>query len=149
MVLHLDDRLLHGRILHGWAQPLGVRRFVLVSARLDDADRRAQFLEAALPRDLAFVLPGNAAWPAPEPEDGDFWLCDSPECAEFLLASGPAPVALILIGLREGGKPLAPDIAPSMATERSLEALVHAGLPVEIRPFPGEPGRPLPPPAAC
>ena len=147
MVLHLDDRLLHGRILHGWALPLGIRRFVLVSARQAAADRRAQFREAALPRRLVFVLPGDAAWPAPEPEDGDFWLCDSLEGVEFLLASGPVPEGLILIGLREGGTPLAADIAPSKKTGRRLEALSRAGLAIEIRPFPGAPGLPLPPSA--
>ena len=142
MDLHLDDRLLHGRILHGWAPPLRVRRFVLVSARLGEADRRAQFREAALPRRLVFVLPGEAAWPAPEPEEGDFWLCDSLEGVDFLLASGPVPERLTLIGLREGGAPLAADIAPSKATARKLEALARAGLAIEIRPFPGAPGLP-------
>ena len=141
MILHLDDRLLHGRILHGWGAALGVRRYVLISARLADAARR-QLAEAAAAEAgcaLACAAPGDVQLPAPLSAPGDFWLTDSPEAAEALLAEGTAFSELRLIGLREAqGRRFGEDVCVGERSLASLRRLAEAGVTVAVQRFPAD-----------
>ncbi|MCB9514701.1 MAG: hypothetical protein R3C71_03915 [Candidatus Krumholzibacteriia bacterium] len=144
MDLHLDDRLLHGRILHGWAPVLRPARVLLVSPALADARGRALYAEAGAELDAAlrFLAPGGEPPPAPAP--GDFWLTDAPGGARWLLASGLAVARLVIIGLREaGGRALAEDLRAGAATLARLDDLAAAGVEILHQPFPGGPARTL------
>lgn len=144
MDLHLDDRLLHGRILHGWAPTLGPRRFVLVARGLPARPEFASY--AAAVAELDATLHGCDPWadspPAAAPED--FWLVEGPAAAARLLEAGLRPQRLVVIGLRDAdAAALAPDFAPGPANRRALAALAAGGLPIVVQPFPAESATPL------
>lgn len=144
MDLHLDDRLLHGRILHGWAPTLRPQRFVLVARGLPARLEFASYAAAAAELDIS--LHGCDPWadPLPAPVAGDFWLTDAPAAAARLVACGCAPARLVVIGLRDPEAPaLAPDFAPGPASRSALAALAAGGLPVFIQRFPSESATPL------
>ncbi|MBN2169984.1 MAG: PTS sugar transporter subunit IIB [Candidatus Krumholzibacteriota bacterium] len=144
MDLHLDDRLLHGRILHGWGRRLGARRYVLVIPAAGDPARRAVY--AAVAREAGAELVLAAADAAPAPRAGDFWLADGPAAALALWRAGRRYRRLILIGLRRSaGRRLGPDITADEADLDALRALQAAGVGCERRRFPDEAGEPLPP----
>lgn len=146
MDLHLDDRLLHGRILHGWGSVLDVRRYVLLSRRLSDPQLRALHAAGAesVGAESICVQPEIDAPPAPR--EGDFWLTDAVATARWLVDSDPHCEGLIVIGLREENGLALPEgnrIGDESMAE--LERLAAGGLKVELRPFPGQSPMPLPP----
>jgi len=144
--LHLDDRLLHGRILHGWAAALRPRRFVLVSAGLPGSPREPIFAAAARELDASLLCldPGGSLVP-PAPAPGDFWLTDSAAGARWLVESGAPVERLVLVGLRDpAGHRLAEDLQVDAEPLAVLRALWCRGLLVVQQRFPGESARPLP-----
>jgi hypothetical protein len=145
--LHLDDRLLHGRILHGWAPLLRPRRFVLAARELPGSQAAALFAAGAVESGAGVLCCDPwAGAPLPPALPGDFWLAASAPAAARLLAAGLAVERLVIIGLREAaGRPLAPDFAPSPASVDVLAAIAAGGIGVLIQRFPGEPGTPLAP----
>lgn len=144
--LHLDDRLLHGRVLHGWGSVLKPRRYVLVSATLTCAERRQLYRQNAAGTKLLCLSPGAAMNETPPaPEDGDFWLTDSPAAALWLHEAGCPFRRLLLLGLRDAaGIVLGDGYRADASHLAQLRALALRGVVVELRPFPGAPGRPLP-----
>jgi len=142
MILHVDDRLLHGRILHGW-NAASAARILLVSERLDDEVLRRAFRLSAEPARILFVRP--VAGPIPAERKGDFWLSDSLSCVEAMLEGKASISVLKIIGLREGGEALGPDLSPSAESRSALDRLAGGGLPVFLQPFPGDRPRAWPP----
>jgi len=136
MILHLDDRLLHGKILHGWSAAQA-SRIVLLSRRLEDADLSARCREAAggIP---CISLDAEAKLPNPQP--GDFWLTDNLELAGELLRSGRAE-CLKIIGLRQGGEELGSDFSPEEQSRKMLDEWASQGLRIEIQSFPSSSAR--------
>ncbi len=145
--LHLDDRLLHGRILHGWGRILKPRRYVLVSERLTDATLCDLYADTAAGSDTELCCFAPEQGAAPQPRENDFWLTDAPAAALWLLDAGPAYRRLTVIGLREATGPELPDGSrigsESMAR---LWELAARGVTVRLQSFPGEAPRALPPP---
>jgi mannose/fructose/N-acetylgalactosamine-specific phosphotransferase system component IIB len=143
--LHLDDRLLHGRILHGWGRVLKPRRYVLVSERLADPELCGLHAEAAEANDaqLCCIVPGEGM--PPSAREGDFWLTDAPAAALWLLDVDRPFERLIVIGLREATGPILPD--GNRIGEESLARLGELSVRavnVELRAFPAETPRALP-----
>ncbi len=145
MDLHLDDRLLHGRILHGWGRILKPSRYVLVSRRLADPELCGLHAETALASgvELKCVVPERDAPPASR--EGDFWLTDDPAAAHWLLDTGRPFGRLIVIGLRdERGLVLSEDNRIGEENLALLTKLTTRSVTVELRAFPGEAPRTLP-----
>ena len=120
MDIHLDDRLLHGRIIHGWCERIESRRCLLVSARMTDPATcglyRAVAEDAGL--SLLCVTPELAA---AELEAEDFVLTDRPACVASLLDAGLVFDELIITGLRdEAGEICGKDILLSAETKDLL-----------------------------
>ncbi len=145
MDLYLDDRLLHGRILHGWAPVLRPQRFVLAARGLPGSQQATLYAAAATESGAAIHCCdpwGGEALPAVAA--GDFWLAQEPQAAAALLAAGLAVERLVIIGLREAaGRPLAADFAPSPASLDALAALGERGVGVLVQSFPGEAAAPI------
>lgn len=144
MDLHLDDRLLHGRILHGWGERLGTRRYVLISERLADPVLRRSFQLAAemAGASLRCLLPEDlGAGPVHLPRD-EFWLTDSAVTALRLREAGWSFERLVVIALRDDeGVRLADDLCVGDVSRRALGRLETAGVVVEHRAFPADEGR--------
>ncbi len=136
MILHLDDRLLHGKILHGWSAAQA-SRIVLLSPRLKDSELSGLCQEAA-GGSLCICLASSAKLPEPEP--GDFWLTDNLELARELLRAGNAE-SLKIIGLRQGGEELGPDFCPDSSSRKMLDEMASQGLRIEIQSFPSSRAR--------
>jgi mannose/fructose/N-acetylgalactosamine-specific phosphotransferase system component IIB len=133
MILHVDDRLLHGKILHGWSA-FSARRILLISEDLDDEARVSAYKRVAHPVKLQCLLPGVDSLP-PEME-GDFWLTDSLSIVKKLLEKKTQITSLVVIGLRQGGEELGPDFAPDSTVRNLLDSLTLKGLKIEIQAFP-------------
>jgi mannose/fructose/N-acetylgalactosamine-specific phosphotransferase system component IIB len=141
--LYLDDRLLHGRILHGWLPVLRPARIVLVARGLAGGPQAAIYAEAAAETGLPLVChEPDGALPLPAP--GDFWLTNTPQAARGLKASGATVERLVIIGLRDaGGLPLATDFTPTAGSLAALVQLGESGIRAVVQRFPGEPAIPV------
>ena len=139
MTLHLDDRLLHGRILLGWAQRLDATRFILISERLADPALRQSYaaIAAAEGLEIACLAPGEFPARSGELAPDGFWLSDSAESALALWRSGLRFERLVLIGLREAeGEALGEDVAVGAGSRRALDELLAAGIRIECQRYP-------------
>jgi hypothetical protein len=136
MILHLDDRLLHGKILHGWAAA-EAPRIVLISTRLQDFGLSDRCQEAA-GGSLCICLATSAKLPEPEP--GDFWLTDNLDLARELLGARKAE-SLKIIGMRQQGEELGPDFCPNSSSRKLLDEIASQGLRIEIQSFPSSRAR--------
>ncbi len=144
MDLHLDDRLLHGRILHGWLPVLKPTRIVLVARGLADSPRALLYAASAAELGLPLVCCELADAQLPAPRPGDFWLTDAPPALESLPRVGIEIKGLVIIGLREaGGQPLAEDFTPAAESLAALLQLAEGGLIVRCQRFPNEPAIPV------
>ena len=144
MDLHLDDRLLHGRILHGWLPVLKPTRIVLVARGLAGSPRALLYAASAAELGLPLVCCEFAGEQLPAPQLGDFWLTDALPALEGLPRAGVEMKGLVIIGLREaGGQPLAEDFTPSAESLATLLQLAARGLIVSCQRFPNEPAIPV------
>jgi len=138
MRLHLDDRLLHGRILQGWGPRLGTRRYVLVSQRLpaDELEARYGASAAQAGCEIRCCDPEAAAALGP-PGEGEFWLTDNPVSAWALWQAGARIETLVLVGLRDaGGKRFAEDVVAGERSRGALATLADLGVVLQIQRFP-------------
>ncbi len=144
MDLHLDDRLLHGRILHGWGTRLTPSRYVLVSERLVDEAARESYRMGAESAGAELLCLRSGEDAPPEPRSGEFWLTDAPETALWLRQCGVAVERLLLIGLRDAeGRELPGDYRVSASHLSGLKRLEELGVAVLLQPFPTEAPRVL------
>jgi len=144
--LHLDDRLLHGRILHAWGERLGLRRYILISRCLADPARAALYRGVAAEAGCEILcLPLAEPWDLPAADEGDFWLTDEPSGALALLERGGRLERLLVLGLRDpDGEDLGDGMRAGPESLATLRSLAAGGVAVEIRPFPDVAGRALP-----
>lgn len=52
-LVRLDDRLIHGQVVMGWAQPLGIRRIALVDDRVSANDWQQDIYRIGVPPEIA------------------------------------------------------------------------------------------------
>lgn len=138
MDLYLDDRLLHGRILHGWGGALRPRRYVLVtSTALAPASGEA-YRAGAAARGADFAAASLSGGGLPEPEAGDFWLLDSLDTALRLIGRGFGCERLIVTGLRGGASAGDGDFALGAARRIQIARLQLDGVEVLLQAFPAD-----------
>lgn len=51
--MRVDDRLIHGQVVVGWARPLGIRRIVLVDDAVRASEWEQQIYRVGVPSDVA------------------------------------------------------------------------------------------------
>lgn len=54
LILRVDDRLIHGQVIAGWARPLGIDRVVLASDRLSRDEWSCNAYRLAIPEGIDF-----------------------------------------------------------------------------------------------
>ena len=143
-LLHLDDRFLHGKILHGWGGRLGIRRYLLITRAPLAADRLAGFREAAGEAGASLCVycvgekPSAEAGAAlGEQRADDFWLCESPAAALGLIWEGRKIARLLIVAVRDAeGLSLGEEYCFGRSTIAAMRALRQAGVGLEARPFP-------------
>ncbi len=55
LVLRVDDRLVHGQVVAGWARPLGIQSLVLASDRISQDEWACTAYKLAVPDGIAFA----------------------------------------------------------------------------------------------
>jgi mannose/fructose/N-acetylgalactosamine-specific phosphotransferase system component IIB len=141
-LLRIDDRLLHGQVLVGWAVPLQPARIVLANdAVAADPVRRRVYEE--LPHDEFEIDVVTLADAARELERGGRLLvvCGSPADARRLLEFG-AGVRRINLGNLRGAdrRELTQSVFLSRQDVEDLQAILARGVAVEARDLPGTRG---------
>jgi len=66
LILRVDDRLIHGQVVAGWARPLGIESLVLASDALSHDEWACTAYRLAVPEGMKFLC------------------CDIKTCAEFV-----------------------------------------------------------------
>jgi len=56
LLYRIDDRLVHGQVLIGWGQPLGIRRLLLVDDDIRAAEWEQDLYRSALPQGMDIVF---------------------------------------------------------------------------------------------
>ncbi len=56
VLCRVDDRLIHGQVLVGWGQPLGIQRFVLADDGVAQSDWEQELYRMAVPQGLEVVF---------------------------------------------------------------------------------------------
>jgi mannose/fructose/N-acetylgalactosamine-specific phosphotransferase system component IIB len=144
LLARVDDRLIHGQVVHGWGAPLGVTRYAVISDALRSDSATAELYLLAVPDDARGAVlsveealaPAFRAECAREPS----LLLFADLATPLRLAEGGFPLeALNLGGLHHAPGRL--EVLPYLfldADDRDrLRALAARGIRVEARDLPG------------
>ena len=135
VLCRVDDRLIHGQVVVGWGQPLGIQRFVLADDEVAQSDWEQDLYRMAVPQGLevvfATVTSAGAqlrAWDA----DGrrTAVLLGSVEAAAQLFRAAPTILRKINLGgihHRPGRVERLPYVYLSPEEQRLLTALAAEG----------------------
>ncbi len=141
-LLRIDDRLVHGQVLVGWASVLRPELVLLGSDEIA-ADPRRRSIYAELPGDGFRVGVETLSDTAAALRDGGRILavCGSPAEARRLLELGCGQTRLNLGGLHGAGRrELLPYVFLSRQDVDELLAILGRGVTVEARDLPGSRG---------
>lgn len=58
LIIRVDDRLIHGQVVAGWARPLGIKTLILVSDTICDDEWTCNAYRLAIPEGIDFVCVG-------------------------------------------------------------------------------------------
>ena len=72
-LFRIDDRLIHGQVVVGWGQPLGVHFIVLVDDEVRESEWEQELYRMGVPPDVAVIFTSVDEAAARLPE----WLADS------------------------------------------------------------------------
>ena len=146
LLARVDDRLIHGQVVHGWGRPLGATFFAIISNELSADPLRAELYLCAVPPDARGVVISEA-----EALDPAFLRDSASERTIVLFVDLATPVRLAERGfpletLNIGGLHHAPgkhEVLPYVfldAADRDrLRALAARGVRVAARDLPGNP----------
>lgn len=144
LLARVDDRLIHGQVVHGWGRPLEATLFAIVSDELHDDPERAELYLLAVPEGArGIVVSEEEALSLPFRDDAES------ERTVLLFADLATPLGLVKRGfaleaLNVGGLHHAPgkhEVLPYVfldgADRDRLRALAAHGVRVAARDLPG------------
>lgn len=139
-LVRIDDRLIHGQVVHGWMPRLGATLIVVADARLAESPDEQMISKLAVPPgvDVVFVAPESVAETLRGDERPTVVLFRTPLEAELAVRHGFATERLNLGNLHfEPGKvELRKTFCCSGDELAALRRLSGAGIAVEYRPAP-------------
>ena len=138
-LLRIDDRLVHGQVLVGWAAALRPAQVLLASDAVAGDPLRRQVYAALPAEDFAIDVQGLATAAATLRRGGRVLaVCASPADARQLFDLGCGLAAVNLGGLRgPGRRQLLPFVYLTPQDVADLRALLSRGVAVEARELPG------------
>ena len=104
-IVRVDDRLVHGQVLAGWVEPLGIRRVIIASDAVAADELERELYRAAVPEGVEFAaLPLSEAAEVLGREDGarTMALVGSIAEARRLVEAGLKPARLNVGGVHRG-----------------------------------------------
>jgi mannose/fructose/N-acetylgalactosamine-specific phosphotransferase system component IIB len=142
-VVRVDDRLLHGQVIVGWGQSLGLRPVLLVSDRVAKDASLSRTFRQLIPEeqqgDIITLTEAAARW-----KRGDFknskalLVVETPVDALKLMRLG-APIKVLTLGglhFREGREELLPYIFLSEWDRTTLQELRNLGVKIQCQDLP-------------
>jgi PTS system mannose-specific IIB component/fructoselysine and glucoselysine-specific PTS system IIB component len=150
LLARVDDRLIHGQVVHGWGGALGAARYFIVSDTLRADPGHAELYLLAVPEEaegrvLSVAEAASAAVRAEIERERTILLFADLATPLALLEAGVPLEALNLGGLHHapGKHAVLPYVFLDAADRERLRALAARGVRVEARDLPGNPAHPL------
>lgn len=127
LILRVDDRLIHGQVVAGWARPLGIKTLILVSDRVRDDEWTLNAYRLAIPDGIDFFCVGihDCAVTYAQHKTTNTMIIVASVCEAYRLLEEGITVPEITIGglgYREGTREIAPYIYLS---EEDINAVVR------------------------
>lgn len=145
LVLHrIDDRLIHGQVVVGWGQPLGLRFIVLVDDDVAASDWEQELYRMGVPPDVEvhFLSVADAARTITalhaDPRPG-ILLVNSVDTMRRLIAAAPSIRTVNLGGVHhaDGRTQRLRYVFLTPEEEQQLRALEQAGIDITAQDVPG------------
>ena len=134
-ILRVDDRLIHGQVVAGWARPLGIESLILVSDEICEDEWACNAYKLAIPEGIGFSCVGIKQCVTIIKKQGDkkvMVIVASVREAYDLLKQGldVKEVNIGGLGYKEGTREIAPYIFLSPADIAAVVRLFHMGIKV-------------------
>jgi mannose/fructose/N-acetylgalactosamine-specific phosphotransferase system component IIB len=150
LLARVDDRLIHGQVVHGWGRPLGATLFAVVSDELRaDPDRAELYLfavpEGAVGRALSVAEALGAEFREAAARERTILLFTDLDTPRRLVEGGFSLAALNLGGLHHapGRHEVLPYLFLDASDRATLRALAASGVEVAAQDLPGNPSHRL------
>ena len=142
-IIRIDDRLIHGQVIVGWAKALNLNKIIVVNDKLLEDKLKIQMLKLAVPANInveilsltkAIDMHRNNSWV----NDNSILLLESPKDA-FEFVSGSCNVKKINVGglhVQNNRRQLTQNIAVNEEDIYYLEKLLNEGIILEGRALP-------------
>ena len=144
LLVRVDDRLLHGQVVYGWAAELAPRGYMLVDDRAASDPWEAEAYQAAVAGEVPVEIRGLAAfacsWRETHDAEGTIVLLRDLVSLRWLFDRGFRPAGEINIGGVRGGpgsRELLPFLLLSEADQEILADLLRGGCPLYAQELPG------------
>lgn len=145
MLLRVDNRLIHGQVIVGWAKTLGIEKIVVANDELAQDKAKLQMIKLAIPKEISvdFFSLNKVS----EVYKKGLWkkldtmiLVKSPKEAYHLLLSG-IKIDKINIGglyMEQGCQRIAENIAINRTDKEHLEKIIKLNVKLEGRALPSD-----------
>ena len=125
-ILRVDDRLIHGQVVAGWARPLGIHALILVSDKICADEWAYNAYQLAIPEGIDFICVGikDCQTRIKEKDTNHMMIIVSSVWEAFRLLEEGIEVKEVNIGglsYREGTREIAPYI---YLTSEDIDAVV-------------------------
>jgi PTS system mannose-specific IIB component len=134
LFLRVDDRLIHGQVVAGWARPLGIKMLVLASNKISKDEWACNAYRLAVPEGILFYCIGlkQCVTAVNENKLKTMVIVASVQEAHALLKKGlnVKEVTIGGLGYREGTREIAPYIHLLPEDIESVVRLYHRGIKV-------------------
>ncbi|UCG90960.1 MAG: PTS sugar transporter subunit IIB [candidate division WOR-3 bacterium] len=144
LILRIDDRLIHGQVIAGWARPLGIESIILVSDRISKDEWSCSAYRLAIPQGIEFSCVGIKECVESLNESNKkrvMIIVESVQEASDLVDEGLEVQEITIggLGYREATRQIAPYIYLSSEDIESVVHLYQRGIKVIGKQLPNSP----------
>lgn len=144
LILRVDDRLIHGQVIAGWARPLGIESIILASDRISKDEWSCSAYRLAIPQGIEFSCVGIKKCVESFNESNKkrvMIIVESVQEASDLVNEGLEIQEITIggLGYREATRQIAPYIYLSSEDIESVVHLYQRGIKVIGKQLPNSP----------
>jgi PTS system mannose-specific IIB component len=145
LILRVDDRLVHGQVIAGWARPLGIHDLILASDRISHDEWACNAYRLAIPEGIKFScleLKACAESVGREADNRRVMVVVEKVCDAYDLVVQGLPVREVNIGglsYSEGARSIAPYIYLTSEEIEACVKLYERGIKVVGKQLPNSP----------
>lgn len=143
-ILRVDDRLIHGQVVAGWARPLGIESIIIASDKISQDEWACNAYQLAVPEDIEFSCVGIKQCITifnKQNKKRVMIIVESVQEAHNLLSEGLEIKEINIggLGYKEGKREIAPYIYLSSKDIESVVNLYRLGVKVIGKQLPNSP----------